>query len=239
MLGYLPPTTTGADFDILTALGGLNSLHLLSSPHLPTCLPRLPQLQALRLNDSPGGVAVRHPPAASSPALAELSASLRQLAAAATGQQLRHLVLEFTRQLPPEVALLPLDTLYWSGYRSAPGQPDSQLPGSGPYLSSLRRLALPSAVAASSLAVLGAMPQLGALAILGRTLAKPDVAHEARMVEWAAQQRPTGLRRLAISFAAIRNISSIGTTAGCGPRMGSRCWTAWRGCSCRPGWDWS
>lgn len=146
-------------------------------------------------------------------ALPKLGGTLQQLAvaAAACGPRLRHLVLENVRELPPEVAALPLDTLVWMGQgrHSWPaGLAGVQLPSAGPYLTSLRRLALTSEVAANSTTALSAMSQLEALAILGREPYEREwpapvpkrIASETRVLEWAAAQQPASLRRLGVSF---------------------------------------
>lgn len=196
-LGDLPIMSSGADFSSLTALGALTALQLMQTAHLPTCLPCLPLLRALRLDDSPFGVAAYFSLDQSSLALAELSSALRQVAeGAVAGQRLEHLVLERVRRLPPEVAALPrLQTLYWVE------QECGELPPSGPYTTSLRRLALASRVAAASTAALAAMPALEALAIVGPG-SPQGITTEASVVEWAAQQQPASLRRLAVSYDA-------------------------------------
>ena len=189
------PCNSGADFCSLSSLSSLTALHLLRSAHLPACLPQLPQLRALCLDDSPRGVARL---AGVEAAQAELCSMVQQLVeAAADGQQLTHLVLDCTHQLPAEVAALPhLQALFWMG-----GSAATQLPASGPYLTSLRRLALASRVAASNTARLSAMPKLEALAVFGPGSNCPkDVATELGIMQWAAQQPQPGLRRLGVSF---------------------------------------
>lgn len=200
-LGNLP----GCSLSSLAALSSLTGLHLQRCVHLPTCLPRLPQLRTLRLDGSPFGLSASHDQAAIGSALAELGSALQQLAAvAAAGQQLQHLVLEDVRELPPELAALPhLESLYWvKGY--AYGGPATQLPACGPYLSSLRRLAIPSSMAAGNTAVLAAKSRLEALALQCPASrgygAAIEVAAEARVLEWVARQRPPSLRRLALAF---------------------------------------
>ncbi|KAI7837895.1 hypothetical protein COHA_008296 [Chlorella ohadii] len=178
-LGNLQGVPSGESFSSLTALSSLTGLELLRCAHLPTCLPRLPQLRALRLSDSPRGVAEGFHPPPGGPAAVELSRVLQQLtAAAAAGQQLRHLVLENLRQLPAE------------------------LPASGPYLSSLRRLALAAGVAAGNTAVLATMPRLEALVLQCQAAFKTSAegSDEASVLAWAAQRRPPSLRRLALAF---------------------------------------
>ncbi len=206
-LGNLPLVPSGASFSSLTALSRLTGLQLLRCAHLPTCLPRLPQLHALRLNDSPRGVAEGLHPAPGGPAAVELGSALQQLvAAAAAGQQLRHLVLENVRKLPAEVAALPhLETLCWAGQwacQLACSGPAPQLPASGPYLSSLRRLALAAGVAAGNTAVLATMPRLEALVLQCQAAFKTSAegSDEASVLAWAAQRRPSSLRRLALAF---------------------------------------
>ena len=186
--------SSSADFRHLTALSSMTALCLLGCAHLPACLPQLQQLQALQLWHSAQNMAI-----GVEAAHARLGSTLQQLAvAAAAGQQLTHLVLEGDMpQLPAQVAALPhLQALYWTS-----GSAASQLPASGPYLTSLRRLALASVVAAGNTGVLGAMPNLASLAVLRTTDSPPkDVAPELSIVRWAAQHQPARLRRLAVSF---------------------------------------
>lgn len=196
---------SGEDFASLTALGGLTALDLRCSVHLPTCLPQLLQLQTLRLTHSPLGATGAFPPEERSPVLAELRCTLQQLvAAAARGQQLRHLVLEDVWQLPAEVGLLPqLHTLVVVARAEFGMEPDSHLPSRGPYLSSLRRLALPSWLATASLSALRGMPRLEALALVGAELEGPFVAAESAelgLLAFVALGGFRSLRQMAVSF---------------------------------------
>lgn len=208
----------GADFSRIAALGSPTALQLGRSAHLPACLPQLPQLQALRLDDSPRGVAVGHHNTSRRLALAELGGTLQQLtASAAAGQRLRNLVLEDVWELPPQVAALPhLETLYWVEHRAPVDAP--QLSASGAYLSSLRRLALRSCVAASSTAALGAIPRFEALASWDPAPTRPPTRRW--RPAWLSARRSGGLPACG---AWPTRLTSDGLTAaaGAGRSMGS------------------
>ena len=82
-----------ADYDALSDLTALHSLRLMRCGHLPACLPQLPALRALRLEDTPPQAVVGRAAAA-----AQLRAAVQPLT------RLTHLVLETVPAFPPEVA---------------------------------------------------------------------------------------------------------------------------------------
>lgn len=176
-------------------MSSLEELTLFRCSHLPTCLPQLSTLRALRLDSTPlvlavpDEVAVLELLAPGMQALEQLAAGLQALAPLAHPT---HLAPEGMPALPPTITgLTQLRALYWGAER--PREP--RLPA-GPWTAGLQQLALSSHVAANSLAVLSAATRLECLAAFG-SYEMEDAAAELQVAAWAAKH--PGLRRLAVS----------------------------------------
>lgn len=159
-------------------LTALERLCLAECRHLPDCLAQLPRLSALRLHDTPFGCDE------------DTQAAALALALPPLASQLTHLALSSIWRLPSTVSeLTHLECLYWVERSS----PEPCLPP-GPWLASLRQLAVSTHTAAASLDVLAGATQLDSLAIMSTG----DEAADLRVAAWAG--RHTSLCVLALSL---------------------------------------
>lgn len=189
-----------SNFSRLTCLRALEEQHLLECEQLPTCLDKLPALRTLRVHRAlPEDAWAIEDPEPDTERYDIVEAALRPLAS-----QLTHLALSEYMSFEPFPEYLSefacLQSLCWD---------DALLPcvgplPLGPWLRSLRQVALPAVVAAASLGVLAAATRLEALALFD-CLGVGGVAAALEVAAWAAQQQ--GLRTLELWSVGLQTRS--------------------------------